>query len=290
MIDWLQKTERLLESLFERSSLGARSKVAPLDLVRQIQREIDRNRLPFINDQILVPHRMVIHLFAPSQAMVDEYEALFNTAEFREYIEKYIGDRGCKLLDRLRTVLHCHQERTPEFERSVCFIEFSWPQASTDPGEVTVALDSVYGRIKAVNAPESVLPVHASLEVLDGRVYRSPVEIRLTEFNIGRTENILQESSGKVIRTNHLAFARPELQDVINRSVSRRHATITWEGAQFCVHDCGSENGTRVERGRATIAVPRDALRADGIPLQSGDVIQVGRGRVRFNQEATTAK
>ena len=283
MIDWLRKIETLFESFFERTDLGARSRVAPLDLVRQIQREVDRHCLPFVNDQILVPHRIVIHLFAPSQTVVDEYEALFNTPEFRDYIEHYITGRGYKLKDRLRVVLHCHQDRIPEFERSGCYLEFSWPQVSTGDEDLTVALDSLRGgRDAQAREAMKTLPVQASLEVLEGVAYETPIEIRVPEFNLGRTQNIIQEKSAKVVRTNHLAFMRPEPGDVINRSVSRAHATILWNGKDFVLYDCGSENGTRVERGRTTIPAGRRGDRGEAPVLLDGDIIQLGNARVRF--------
>jgi hypothetical protein len=283
VIDWLRKIETLFESFFERTDLGARSRVAPLDLVRQIQREVDRNCLPFVNDQILVPHRIVIHLFAPAQAVVDEYEALFNTAEFRDYIEHYITGRGYTLRDRLRVVLHCHQDKIPEFDRSGCYLEFSWPHGPTDSDELTVALDTYRGGRDAHSRDtQNTLPVKATLEVLEGVAYESRLEIRVSEFNLGRTQNIIQEDSAKVVRTNHLAFMRPEPGDVVNRSVSRAHATIVWNGKDFLLYDCGSENGTRVERGRTTIPVSRRGDRSEPAALQDGDIVLLGNARIRF--------
>jgi hypothetical protein len=284
MIDWLKSIETLLENFFERSGMGVRSRVAPLDLVRQIQKEIDRNKQPFINDQILVPHRLVIHLFAPTQQAVDEYEAIFNTAELREFIEKYIGGRGYKLRDRLRVSLVCHQDRIPEFARSGCFLEFSWPQGSTDPDDLTVTVQGLYAGGE-MNTEQSGFPCRARVEVVSGVVYESPVEIRTREFNLGRTQNIVQEGSGKVIRINQFAFARPEPGDLVNRSVSRRHATIAWDGSRFLVHDCGSENGTRIERGRSILPVPKGDPRGEGVPLLPGDIIELGQARIRFQQD-----
>jgi len=283
-MELLRKLEALIQAGVEGGASGDRADVQPLDLVRQIEREIERNRRVFISDKTYVAHKMVIHLYAPTQARVEEYEALFNNAEFSKYLEEYITERGYQLLDRIRIVIQCHQERLPEFGKRHCFVEFSWPQVGEDPGELTVVLDPANeSKILSVSAPQGEVPQEAWLEVLAGEAYNSRVRIARREFNIGRTENVLHASTGRVLRVNHLAFCRPGPKDLVNRSVSRQHARVVYRGNTFYLHDTGSQNGTSVERGGSTIFVPKSGRTADGIELKAGDIFVFGSARVRFH-------
>ena len=285
MIGWLKKVEGVLQTAIEGNAVLADSGAEPLDLVRQIEREIERHKKVFIHDQTFVPHRLVIHLFAPTPQKVEEYEALFNNAEFHKYLEAYIRERGYTLLGRLRASVQCHRDRLPEFGKREFFVEFSWPQVASDPGEVTIVVDPADdGRILSTRTTGSEVACAAWLEVLEGTAYQRAVSISRPEFNIGRTEQVMHHRTGALLRTNHLAFQRPSAGDVVNRSVSRRHARIAATDDAFLLFDSGSENGTKVERGAATLFVQRATPPSAGIELQDGDVLVFGRARVRFRK------
>ena len=66
----LRSIETWLQQRIEGTS-GLSAEVEPLDLVRQIEREIERNKKVFINDETVVPHRLVVNLFAPTQVKVE---------------------------------------------------------------------------------------------------------------------------------------------------------------------------------------------------------------------------
>jgi hypothetical protein len=290
LLNVLRTIEAALQTAFEHSDALGDAGVEPLDLVRQIEREIERNRRVFINDQTYVAHRLTIHLYAPNRARIEEYEALFNNAEFRRYLEEYITERGYKLLDQIRVGIQCHQEHLPEFGKRGCFVEFSWPQVGQDPGEVTVLLDPASdGRILSVNAPQCEMGKAAWLEVLEGTAYQNRVRISRREFNIGRTENVMQTNSGRLLRVNHLAFSRPGPNDVVNRSVSRQHARIAFRESGFYLYDTGSQNATVIERGGSTLFVAKSGRLADGVELCDGDVLAFGQARVRFHLGAMPA-
>lgn len=282
MIGLLRRVESALQGAIEGSGLSARD-VQPLDIVRQIEREIERNKKVFINDQVFVPHKLGIHLYAPAPTKVEEYEALFNNAEFRAYLEDYIKEKGYKLLDRIRIVIHCEQERVPQFGKRQCFVEFAWPQLATDPGELTVVFDSADGqRIAAVQEAKPEVLQEAWFEVAEGRAREPRVRITRREFNIGRGEHVVQQRTGRILRVNHLAFLKPDAGDAVNRSVSRQHARIVHRDGRFLLFDTGSQNGTSIARGQSTVLVPRGAT-GDGVALESGDVIALGRSRVVFH-------
>lgn len=281
MIGLLRRVESALQTAIEGTALSA-DEVQPLDLVRQIEREIERNRKVFVNDQVYVPHKLGIHLFAPSPSKVEEYEALFNNPEFRTYLEDYIKGKGYTLLDRIRIVIHCEQERLPQFGKRQCFVEFSWPQVAADPGEMTVVFDPADDRrIASVQEAKVEVLEEAWVEVVEGRAREPRVRITRREFNIGRGEHVVNHQTGRVLRVNHLAFLKPEAGGAVNRSVSRQHARILHRDGRFLLFDTGSQNGTSVVRGSSTVLVPRGAG-VDGVHLQDGDVIAIGRARVRF--------
>lgn len=286
MIALLRRLESALQSAVERTGSLSADDVQPLDLVRQIEKEIERNKKIFVNDQIFVPHRLGIHLYAPTPTKVEEYEALFNNAEFRTYVEDYVKEKGYKLVDRILVTIHCEAERLPAFRKGHCFVEFSWPQVASDPGELTVVFDpSDERRIVRVEEGKPEVLREAWLEVAEGRAREPRVRITRREFNIGRGENVLQHQSGRLLRVNHLVFLKPEAGDAVNRSVSRQHARITHRDGQFLLFDTGSQNGTSIVRRRSTVLVPRGAAGAEGVPLEDGDLIAIGRARVLFHLE-----
>jgi hypothetical protein len=285
MIDILRKIEDLLQNAIEGggSALIARD-IQPLDLVRQIEKEIEKNKRVFINDQTYVAHKLIIHLYTPTPAKVEEYEALFNNEEFQKYLEDYIREKDYHLLDRIHIGIQCHQEPLPQFGKRPCFVEFSWPQVGGDPGEVTVLLDPANeSKILSVHAPAGEVSEEAWLEVLEGEAWQSRCRINRREFNIGRGENVVHHKSGKILRINHLAFKRPAAGDIANRSVSRQHARIACRGEAFLLYDTGSQNGTSVERRKSVLLLARATAAGDGVELRDGDIILLGHARVRFH-------
>lgn len=62
-----------------------------------------------------------------------------------------------------------------------------------------------------------------------------------------------------------------------DKAVSREHARIERSSSRYLLHDLGSANGTFVERGEQKTRV------VEPFALQPGDVIHIGRTRVRFD-------
>jgi len=141
--------ERLCEGAFEAAPTV---EVEPLDLVRAVEREIRRNRRAFINDRTYVAHGITIHFYAPTADRAEEYEALFDSEDFRAYLLEHIRQQGCQLLGRMRLAILCHRERLPQFGRRPCFVEFSWPRG--DDG----AEQKQHRRLEPWTAQETRLP------------------------------------------------------------------------------------------------------------------------------------
>jgi len=107
-------------------------------------------------------------------------------------------------------------------------------------------------------------------------------------IRLGDTVLQIEETrlDGQAQRPNTLGWSLSELQDgrprLIGRSptvdlrldepvVSRRHASLVWQGGGVLLTDCGSTNGTFVNGRRISSAV-----------LQSGDLIRIGSTEFRW--------
>jgi len=107
-----------------------------------------------------------------------------------------------------------------------------------------------------------------------------------------RAEAVIEEGSGPVATglrvswpgheavlvegTNVLGRTRGAAIHVDDGSVSRRHAVIRVIAGRAVIQDCGSKNGTFVGTRR---------VRAE-CPLTDGDIIRVGKVRLRFRTDA----
>lgn len=99
---------------------------------------------------------------------------------------------------------------------------------------------------------------------------------RLTAY--GETFTLSGGSSYLLGRTDHVSGIYPQVDtgptDGLTKGVSRRHAEITVQGAQWFVKALDTPNGTQVNRVRLAANVPQ--------PLKSGDEIQMGEWVARF--------
>ena len=134
-------------------------------------------------------------------------------------------------------------------------------------------------------APPAAAPPHAAppappqlkLMVIHGKAERRSYVFTGRRIDLGRRREVL-DARQRVVRTNHVAF--DEDGPDVNRSVSRRHANITYDpGArEYRLRDDRSVHGTSILRGGRTIDVPAGSR---GVRIESGDEIIVGQARLR---------
>ena len=126
-------------------------------------------------------------------------------------------------------------------------------------------------------ASDSAAEGRIELTVLNGAAQKRTFVLSGTRIDLGRSAEV-RDSRHRLIRTNHVAFT--EQPDDVNRSVSRRHAHISYDAhsEQFRLHDDGSEHGTGIVREGRTVPVPRGAR---GVRLFPGDEIVLGEARLR---------
>jgi hypothetical protein len=136
-----------------------------------------------------------------------------------------------------------------------------------------------FGRAAAVAVPAGAPPVlpRLKLTVLAGKAEQRTQVFSGGRIDIGRRSEVL-DAKQRVVRTNHVAFEE-EGPDA-NRSVSRRHAHVTYDpgAGEYRLRDDRSVHGTSILRGGRTIAVP---VGSRGVRIESGDEIIVGQARIR---------
>lgn len=120
-------------------------------------------------------------------------------------------------------------------------------------------------------------PPQLKLVVIHGKAERRSYVFSGRRIDVGRRREVL-DARQRVVRTNHVAF--DEDGPDVNRSVSRRHANITYDpgAGEYRLRDDRSVHGTSILRGGRTIDVPAGSR---GVRIESGDEIIVGQARLR---------
>ncbi len=148
-------------------------------------------------------------------------------------------------------------------------LEIETAEAGTSPFEIEYA-------VRAEAAP---VPQPARVTVASGKAERVSYELEKARTNIGRQRE-LTDASGRILRRNDVVFE--EAAEGVNTTVSRSHAHIRREGAEYRICDDGSKYGTRIFREGRSIEVPPGGRR--GERLQNGDEIYLGRACLQFER------
>lgn len=197
--------------------------------------------------------RVTVTLYSPDEARRKLYEAAFGErleADVREAMEA----AGCEIPRGF------HVEVTAAEGDSPFSIDFGNEPKLAPPPAPT---------------PEAA----AQLTVVRGKARQDAYALDKARLNIGRLAE-LTDTEQRVVRRNDVVFE--ESGDEANSTVSRKHAHIRREGAEWRICDDESEFGTRVFRDGRSIEVPAGNRR--GEKLRPGDEIYLGRACLRFDQ------
>ena len=266
----LQQLEARIGSTFDRKVgelVQARSR-EPLEIVHAVVEAAAREVQSSGRGRRVFPFNAVtLTVAAASRDARARLEAVFDADPplDRRIIQRLRAD-GCAvetLAVSVQFVLR-PQKNWPQPDFNVEFIRSPEPPPPAAPTEPPAS-----GRIE--------------LTVVNGAAQKRTFSLGGPRIDLGRSVEV-RDSHHRLIRTNHIAFAE---QPDVNRSVSRRHAHISYDpgSEQFRLHDDGSEHGTGIVRDGRTVPVPRGAR---GVRLLSGDEIVLGeaRLRVRFGSDA----
>jgi hypothetical protein len=269
-VDILSKVRNIESTIASRFDTAARKLAKsgprePLEIVHAIVDAVGREiqssgrgkyAFPFNSVQVLV--------LAPSREVRDRLHSVLEAdSGVRRRIEDKLRSAGCRGSDVAVTINYAGRAQTnwrdPEFH--IKFTNVEVPQSASEVAPVAAA--------------------RLELSVLRGTAARRTYAFVEERIDLGRGAEV-QDSAGRLIRTNEIAFV--EGAGEINQSVSRQHAHIARQpGSQeFRLYDDGSARGTHIVRQGKTVSVPRGSR---GVRLQTGDEIGLGEARLRIRIE-----
>jgi hypothetical protein len=153
-------------------------------------------------------------------------------------------------------------------------VEVRTAEAGLGPFEIQYQVAPA--EVVAVTAPATI----GRLIVVKGKAEREEYSLERSRTNLGRLPE-LTDADHRLVRRNDIVFE--EGADEANTTVSRKHAHVRLDGADYRLCDDGSEFGTRVFRDGRSIEVPSGDRR--GEKLRAGDEIYLGRACLRFERD-----
>lgn len=242
-----QKIEALVEGVFGRAF---RTRVQPVELARKLTKEMDENRTVSVS-RVYVPNEYAIYLSSADRAQFADYEGSLKL-ELQEYLAQHARREGYVMLSPPTVLI--------DTDDDLALGEFGIATRMTQrSGERQP--DGL-----PVDEPARTMVYKAVAEEPSGE---PPPEIRETvalaagsrRFEITKRRTVIGRSQGTDIR----------LEDP---NVSRRHAELRREGADFWIVDLGSTNGVEVNGSRVERA-----------KLEPGDAVTVGESTLVFSRE-----
>ena len=250
----LDRLEAILQELVERPQwLLTPRRIHPLTLAAAITRAFEAQVLP-VGDRVVAPNEFAVRLHPED---FEQFTALQRTLE-RElamYVARAVAERGLTL----------------SAPAVVAFL----PDERVRPGIVEV--NASFGEAAPATVQQALRPATAGFTE---KIDRSDVG-PFAPPGDGRASLELLADSGRVLKAFRvqepiITIGRRSGNDIplLDLEVSRHHARIDYVPPRYYISDLGSTNGTRVNgrqvRGRQA--------------LSDGDVIEVGRQRLRFRQ------
>jgi hypothetical protein len=250
----LDKLEQMLGSAFRKIPAGGSQAWEPIEIRREIIREITEHVQSKGGGEYIFPFAEVaVEIFARDATEQQSLEALLDSTELTEELKSQLGARGCKV------------------ENITALIDV----VQTEVGDETTKPFRIEYRRKRIEHP-SARPT-ARLVVLQGTATQTELLIDRDLIYVGRL-NEVKSKAGGLERRNDVAFADTET------TVSRKHAWLRYhpiEGKFRVYNDPACSLGTQVFRdGRIIVC---DSTR--GVQLLSGDELHLGNAQIRFEIE-----
>jgi hypothetical protein len=238
----------------------------PLELVTGILRDIEHRVEPIGGGHRRFPYTTIgVTVLAITKEDHDRYASA-------------LADLEPKIRERLRE-LACDQPA--RLDISVQYAKKPRKGWTADQRvELTYSRETPAARVTRERETASSSSVR--LIVLRGAASKRTYSFEQRVIRFGRGEDHA-EVSGRS-RRNDIAFLNDE--DEVNRTVARAQAHLQFdaERREFRLFDDGSSNGTRIVRDAEIITVTPHGPR--GVRVASGDILEFGRARVRFEVDA----
>jgi hypothetical protein len=249
----LRNLEAKLEGLFEGAfSRTFKSKVQPVEIARKLAKEMEDNKTVSIS-RTYVPNQYIVYLSGQDRAQFEGYEDGVKK-ELSDYLLEHARSEGLALLTR----------PTVEFQ--------------TDD---RLGLGEFGIQAMLVRPPEEEQPADATPPPEDfghTMVYSVDREARRMDApaTYGGRPMLIGGGKRTVLSGSRVVIGRSRDCDITldDANVSRRHAEVRREGANWVVADLGSTNGVKV-----------NGHRVNEQSLSPGDEITLGLERLTFEVE-----
>jgi hypothetical protein len=250
----LRSIESRIESLFEGVFGRAfRTHVQPIELARKLVKEMDDHRSVSVS-RVYVPNEYTVYLSPHDRRQFSSYEESL-VGELQDYLAEHARREEYAVLTPPKVVV-------------------------TTDGDLAVGECGIATR----TAPDESRPEAPPAEIRTDEpahtmVYRA--EAAAPEVSAGPEPEVLTFLiDGKVRPSSkpRTVLGRSRQSDVYvtDVNVSRRHAEVVREGAEYWLVDLGSTNGTQLNGERVQRA-----------RLDDGDVITVGSTEIVFGRSGT---
>jgi hypothetical protein len=254
-----QKIEALVEGVFGRAF---RASVQPVEIARKLVKEMEDHRTVSVS-RVYVPNEYAVYLSPSDRAQFGSYEDSLRL-ELQEYVAEHARREGYVMLSGASVLLRTDADlAVGEFGISTRMVQ----RKDIPPREERP-------RIEAPPPAPAPAPVAATMvyrpEVDDGDAEpesKPPAAADAATVTVNGTRRELSEQT--------LVLGRSRECDVqlADPNVSRRHAEVRREGAEYWIVDLGSTNGVEVNGARTARA-----------KLEHGDRITLGSTEVVFER------
>lgn len=264
--DKARRFERKLARTVEAAigELVGQADAAPLEIVHAVLAHAEQQVIATGRGRRAFPFtRIIVRVLAPSrdQALRARLNAVFDgPPSLKERLEERLRASGVvATIDAVSIAFSAkanpawtHKDFSVEYERA--------PLAPAAPPP---------------EPPKAAAPPRVKIAVRHGSTGQESYAFTQTRIDLGRRTEVVNARQ-EVVRTNDVAFADDESE--VNRTVSRRHAHIVWNGTDLRICDDRSSHGTRIVRDGRTVPVPSGSR---GVRLRSGDEVLLGNARLR---------
>jgi hypothetical protein len=246
-----QKIEGLFEGMFGRAF---RTHVQPVELARKLAKEMDEHRTISVS-RVYVPNEYGVYLSESDREQFSGYEGSL-IGELQDYLIEHARRENYAMLTPPKVLMHTDADLAigefgiatrmvqPEGKRAP---ELDEPASQVEPGATMIY------KAKAPQPTEAVSAAELGVE-----------EERFALTLKGRT---------RVLEGSRVVLGRSKDSDirVEDSNVSRRHAELRREGADWWLVDLDSTNGTELNGRRVSRS-----------KLSDGDTIMLGATELAF--------
>ncbi|MCS6886437.1 MAG: FHA domain-containing protein [Acidobacteriota bacterium] len=274
---YLAQIEAIINKAVESSSTILAEDIDAKEIIYQLGEELRIKRVTWTDGLVCVPNVLRILMYEDKANREEDVERLFNSAELLNLLTLYLAEQKLHILMPLRaeTELLSRGSSRLMYSTGRITLTLDWPLAE-EADVLDIVIDDVKKQILAVQERKPAIPQVGRLMALNADVYRNNFLITKEITYIGRMR-VVRDESGMFVRKNDFVFSQVDDAEAISNSVSRSHARIEYRNGKFWLSDLGSANRTWIERGEQKILVEKPEA------LEDGDILVLGKARVKFN-------